>query len=263
MKKRYQKIKNACKNSDKKTLTIYIILRILTIICMIRELANGNIQNALLCILSLILFLLPVFIEKKFKVDLPSILEIFIFLFIFAAEILGEINNFYGTIPFWDTILHTINGFLCASVGFSLVYILNEKTNLLHLSPLFVALVAFCFSMTVGALWEVFEYSMDNIFKWDMQKDEYVYNIQTVTLDPENNNNVIAIKNIDHTILYDKNNNEIIKIDGYLDIGLNDTIEDLIVNLIGAITFSIFGYLYIINQEKYKLAGAFITKKKQ
>ena len=93
---------------------------------MIRELFNGNIPNVMLCILSLFLLLLPSIIEKKFKIELPSILEIIIFLFIFSAEILGEINNFYGNIPHWDTILHTLNGFLCAAIGFSLIDILNN-----------------------------------------------------------------------------------------------------------------------------------------
>lgn len=262
MKKWIQRWKKAYKESDKKSFFIYVILRVLVLICMFRELANGNFLNALLCILSLFLFLLPFFVEKKFKVDLPSVLEITILLFIFAAEILGEINNFYGVIPFWDTILHTLNGFLCASVGFSLVYLLNEKIESIHLSPLFVALVSFCFSMTVGVVWEVFEYSMDTMFKIDMQKDEYITDIRTVTLDPKQDNNVVKIEEIDYTILYDENNNELVRIDSYLDIGLHDTMKDLIVNLIGAAVFSTFGYLYIVNKNKYKLAGVFMTKKR-
>ena len=182
-------------------------------------------------------------------------------IFIYSAEILGEINNFYGTFTYFDSILHTINGFLCASVGFSLVYLLNENIESLKLTPIFVALVSFCFSMTIGILWEFFEYGMDTYFKLDMQKDEYVYNIRTVTLDPKQDNNVISIEGIDHTILYDKDDNVLATIDGYLDVGINDTMKDLIVNFIGAIVFSFFGYLYMINQDKYKLAGKFLTRK--
>lgn len=262
MKKYIQKWKNAYQESEKGTFLIYIILRILVILCMIRELIHGNFENALLCILSLILFLLPFFVEKKFKVDLPSILEITILLFIFSAEILGEINNFYGVIPFWDTILHTLNGFLCASVGFSLIYLLNEKIESINLSPIFVVLVSFCFSMTVGVVWEIFEYGMDNIFKLDMQKDEYVTDVRTVTLDPEQDNNVISVAGIDSTVLYDDNGEELVEVSGYLDIGLQYTMKDLIVNLIGAVVFSFFGYLYIINRNKYNFAGAFITKRR-
>lgn len=224
---------------------------------------NQDYENVLFCILSLCMFTVPFIIEKKFKIEFPSILEIIVLVFIFAAEILGEINNFYGTIPFWDSALHTINGFLCASIGFSLIYLLNEKTNLINLSPIFVALVSFCFSMTVGVAWELFEYSIDINFQKDMQKDEYVNVINTVSLDPKEDNNVISIKNIDYIILYDKNDKEITKIDNYLDIGLHDTMSDLIVNFVGALVFSIFGYLYIINNEKYKFAGKLMTRKKK
>ena len=88
---------------------------------------HGNMQNAFLCVLSLLLFLLPDIIERKFKIDIPVVLESIIYVFIFSAEILGEINNFYGNIPIWDTILHTTNGFLCASIGFSLIYLLYDS----------------------------------------------------------------------------------------------------------------------------------------
>lgn len=262
MSKRNKKLKKLLADNDKKSVTVYLILRLLIIVCMVREIMNGSFQNAMLCVLSLFLLVLPFFVEKKFKVELPSVLEIIILFFIFAAEILGEINNFYGMIPFWDTVLHTLNGFLCASIGFSLIYLLNENSKSFHLSAIFVALVAFCFSMTIGVVWEFFEYGMDTIFKLDMQKDEYVYNIRTVTLDPEQDNNVINFSNIDHTVLYDEDNQEIVRLEGYLDIGLNDTMKDLIVNFIGAFVFSIFGYLYIVNEDKYKLAGKFMTTKK-
>ncbi len=263
MKSLVKKIKKFYRENDKKTLFVFVLLRILIIICLIRQLINGDIGNAFLCILSLFLFILPYILEKTFKIDFPGKLERIVFVFIFAAEILGEINNFYGTIPMWDTVLHTVSGFLCASLGFSLIYILNQKTKFMNLSPLFVALVSFCFSMTVGIAWELFEYGMDVIFKTDMQKDEYVNVIRTVNLDPEFDNNVITIDGIDYTIAYDKNGNELVRFDGYLDIGLHDTMSDLIVNFIGAMIFSVFGYLYIKNEEKYKLAGNLITKRKE
>ena len=260
--KYFKNLKKTINNTSKATLFVYITLRILIILCLIREFFNGNYQNALLCVLSLILFLLPSFIERKFKIDLPNILEIIIYIFIFSAEILGEINNFYGTFSNFDNLLHTLNGFLAASIGFSLIYLLNENIDSFKLSPLFVSIVSFCFSMTIGVCWEFFEYGMDNIFRLDMQKDEIVYNINTVTLDPEKNNNVVKINDIEYTILYDKSNKELVKLDGYLDIGLNDTMKDLIVNFFGALVFSIFGYLYILNKDKYTIAGKFITRKK-
>ena len=207
MKKIIKKVKRIIEGNDKKSITTYLVLRLLVIICFIRELANGNFQNAMLCVLSLILFLMPFFIEKKFKIKLPSILEIIILLFIFAAEILGEINNFYVSIPHWDTILHTLNGFLCASVGFSLVYLLNEKSDSIDLSPIFVSLVSFCFSMTIGIAWEFIEYGADTLFNLDMQKDTYTNKINTVKTDPKKDNTVIKYNDIEYTILYDSKGN--------------------------------------------------------
>lgn len=260
VKQRTNKINELYKWNNKKSIFIYILLRTIIIICMLREFWVGEIQNAVLCIFSLFLLILPFFIEKKFKIQIPTTIEIIIFLFIFSAEILGEINNFYGLFKNFDTILHTTNGFLCASIGFSFVLMLSQK-NILYLSPVFIVLISFCFSMTIGTVWEIFEYSMDNVIGTDMQKDEYVYNIKTVTLDARKDNNVVSIKDIDHSILYDKNNNRLVRLEGYLDIGLHDTMNDLMVNFVGAFVFSVFGYLYTINKDKYKFVGDFITKK--
>ena len=174
--------------------------------------------------MSLILFTIPGLIKIKLKITLPSVLEIIIYIFIFSAEILGEIYNFYGNIPNWDLMLHTINGFLCAAVGFSLIDLLNKNSKKLKLSPFYVTLVAFCFSMTVGVCWEFFEYTADKVLLYDMQKDTLVSTISTVELDPEKSNKAVVINNINKTILYDTNGNEIATIDGgYLDIGLYDT----------------------------------------
>ena len=222
---------------------------------------NGNFQNAALCVLSLFLLILPFFLEKKLKVEFPSMLEIIIFIFIFAAEILGEINNFYGAIPYWDTILHTLNVFLCAGVGFSLVYLLNEKSKSVQLSAVFVALVSFCFSMTIGVAWEFFEYGMDQIFHLDMQKDTIVDEIHSVLLDSEQSNQIVSIDKISKTLVISKDGTNSSTIDGYLDIGLNDTMADLLVNCIGAFVYSVFGYLYIINHEKYRFAEKILTRK--
>lgn len=247
----------------KSVVTVYFILRFLVILCMILEFLRGDWNNAFLCLLSLILFLMPFFIEKKFKIDLPNTLEIIILLFIFAAEILGEINNFYAIIPHWDTVLHTLNGFLCGAVGFSLVDILNKNSKSVNLSPIFVCLVAFSFSMTIGIAWEFFEYVADNSFiNSDMQKDKYIDTINTVLTDETETNTVIKYKDIEYSILYDKEGNEIAKINNYIDIGLHDTMKDLGVNFIGAMVFSIFGYLYILNRDKYHFINHFLLKRR-
>ena len=258
MKKTKNYLKKIIKSNNKTTLIIYLILRVLVIFCMIRELFLGNIMNALLCILSLILFLLPLFIEKTFKIDLPTILEIIILLFIFSAEILGEINCFYLKIDNFDNILHILNGFLCAAVGFSLVQLLNENVENFNLSPVFIAIVSFSVSMTVGVIWEFFEYGMDKYMGFDMQKDTYLTSIKTVELDK--NNEVMKIDNIKNTIII-YSDDKIKTLDGYLDIGLHDTIEDLKVNFIGASIFSIFGYIYLKTKNKFKFIKHFIINK--
>ena len=214
----------AYKETKRSSLAIYLILRFLVIVCMVLQLLKGNINNALLCLLSLILLFAPLFIQNKFAITLPSGLEITIYFFIFAAEILGEINNFYGIIPYWDTILHTINGFLAAAVGFSLIDLLNKNSKNVNLSPFYLCLVAFCFSMTIGVLWEFFEYSSDKFLDMDMQKDTVVKKISSVTLNPSGKNKAIVVSSIGKTVIYDENGYILETIDGgYLDIGLNDT----------------------------------------
>ena len=254
------KIRKKYKETGKKSLLIYLILRFLVILCMVMQILRGDLNNAFLCVLSLILFTVPTFIQEKFKITLPTLLESIIYIFIFSAEILGEINNFYGIIPHWDTVLHTINGFLAAGIGFSLIDILNQNSKNVNLSPVFVAIVAFCFSMTIGVLWEFIEYTGDIYFKFDMQKDTIVNSISTVYLEPESKNKAVVVDNIDKVKLI-TNGNEIIIENGFLDIGLHDTMKDLIVNFIGAFVFCIIGFLYIINREKYKFAINFIPIK--
>ena len=249
------------KETKKSSILVYMILRVLVIICAIAETLKGIYWNTILCILSLFLFTLPTLIKEKYKIDLPNVLEAIIYIFIFAAEILGEINNFYKVIPYWDTILHTLNGFLCAGIGFALIDLLNSNSKNINLSPVYVAIVAFCFSMTVGVCWEFFEYSADSLAKTDMQKDRIVSNISSVELNPNGENNPVKIEEIESTIIKTKSGKNVVIENGYLDIGINDTMKDLFVNLIGAIVFSVFGYTYIKNRDKKSFASNFIPKK--
>lgn len=251
----------------KRDITIYVILRFFVIVTLIAQLIRGNYENVFLCILTLILFTIPTIIDKKLNIALPNALESIIFLFIFSAEILGEVQNFYGIFKGWDSILHTINGFLCAAIGFSLIDILNRSEKFhTKMTPAFVALVAFCFSMTIGVLWEFFEFGMDVTFKTDMQKDRIVQEISTVTLNPEGENKPVVIKNITGTTIHyieNGENKDISIVDGYLDIGIRDTMKDLFVNFIGAVVFSILGLLYIKDRDEYKFAEKFIPRLKK
>ena len=197
-------------HENKKLYVCYIILHILVVLTAVRCLLTQNYESFAICILVLFLFLVPAFIEDTFHIRIPPLFLGIIFCFIFAAEILGEVNHYYVKIPGWDTMLHTMNGFLCAAVGFSLVYLLNRGSKNVNLSPFYLTLVAFCFSMTIGVLWEFFEFAMDQIF--------------------------------------------------YLDIGIIDTMKDLLVNLVGAIVFSFIGYFTLRTSKASKVAESFMIK---
>ena len=241
---------------------VYLTLRLAVIIMMIAQFFNQNFENVFLCGLTLILFLMPTALERKLKVDFPDTLEIIIMWFIFAAEILGEIQSYYIKFPHWDTILHTLNGFLCAAIGFSLVDMFDRSERFsLTLSPVFMAIVAFCFSMTIGVLWEFFEYCMDYFLLFDMQKDTVTNVLSTVSLDPTNQNHTVVIKNITDMILVTGDGEQIaLGLGGYLDMGIHDTIEDLFVNFIGAFVFSIIGYFYVKSRGRGRFASRFIPK---
>lgn len=238
---------------------VYFTLRALVIATMILQILNRNYENVFLCALTLILLIMPSLMQITFRVELPTTLEIIILIFIFAAEILGEIREFYLIFPFWDTALHTLNGFLAAAIGFSLVDLLNRsERTVFNLSPLFTAIVAFCFSMTIGVVWEFFEFGMDQLAGFDMQKDTVIHVIRSVTLDPEGHNVPYEISGITETVV----NGQELGLGGYLDIGLIDTMQDLIVNFIGAFVFSVIGFFYVKNRGKGKLAGRFIPRRK-
>lgn len=246
---------------EKRAVTlVYIFLRTSVVLVLLAQIFNRNFENVFLCVLTLLLFAMPSLLERKLDIDLPNTLEIIILLFIYAAEILGEIGAYYVTFPYWDTVLHTLNGFLCAAIGFSLLDILNRHNRArFHLSPLYLAIVAFCFSMTVGVVWEFFECLMDQFFFLDMQKDTIVHSIGTILLDPTGGNHPVALHNITDLIVVQADGTQTsLGLGGYLDIGLLDTMEDLFVNFIGALIFSIIGYFYVRSRGQGKFVKRFI-----
>ncbi len=258
-----RKIKELYEN--KSSLIVYLILRGLVILTGVRAVFRHDYESLFLCILTLSLFVLPSVIEKHLKIEIPSTMEIIILGFIFAAEILGEIQNFYIIVPYWDTVLHTLNGFNCAAIGFALVDLLNRSDQFsFKLSPLFLAIVAFCFSMTVGVCWEFIEYSVDHLSNSDMQKDVVVDHFASVTLDETRKNIPVAVSDIsDVIVVHSDGSQEALGAGGYLDIGINDTMKDLFVNLIGAVVFSIIGYFYVRSRGQGKFASKFIPKVKK
>lgn len=225
--------------TGKAKIAVYIVLRVLVIAVMVAQIFNHNWHNVMTCALTLILFMMPTIISRRLSINLPTALEVIIVLFIFAAEILGEIQGFYVMYPRWDDMLHTTNGFLAAAIGFAMIDILNRNDKVkMSLSPMFVALVAFCFSMTIGVLWEFFECSMDMFFGKDMQKDTWLTSFNSVAINPDGLNEPVHV------------DVESVSVNGmtwdkYLDVGLYDTMHDLFVNFIGAVVFSALGLMYI------------------
>lgn len=240
---------------NKGTFIVYTVLRIFVIFSLISAAIRNEYEHVFVCVLSLVLFVMPAVIEKKLKIDFPSTLEVIMLLFIFSAEILGEIHNFYMLVPYWDTVLHTLNGFLFAAFGFALLDIINRNENIkFQLSPIYLAIVAFCFSMTIGVLWEFFEFSCDVFLGTDMQKDFVINSFSSVTLDPAMSNTPIPVENITSVFI----NGDDLGLGGYLDIGLIDTMKDLLVNFLGAVIFCVIGFFYVKNRGKGNFAKRFI-----
>ena len=255
-----KRLMDSYREGNKKTFTVLIILHVMVLLTAIRCIVTKNYESLATCVLVLALFLVPALLEDKMDLTIPPLFQAIIFLFIFAAEILGEVDHYYVKIQGWDTMLHTINGFLFAAVGFSLVYLLNRGTKDFNLSPFYMALVAFCFSMTIGVIWEFFECAMDQFFNMDMQKDFVITTINSVSLDPENSGEVIHVKDIVETVVT-TSSGETTTIDGgYLDVGILDTMKDLLVNLIGAVVFSTIGYLALKNDKSSKVADSLMIR---
>ena len=241
LKKTFKRAMDKELREHKSSFIVFYILRALVIVSLVRQIILDNYEGAFFCILTIVLLYVPSWVQVRLRIELPPPLEITILCFIFAAEILGEVNAFYVNVPHWDTMLHTINGFLAAAVGFSLVLLLNDNEKLtFDLSPFFLAMVAFCFSMTIGVLWEFFEFGMDWFFHTDMQRDTVINAIYSASLDPTRTNKVVAV-----------------------DIGLIDTMKDLLVNFVGAVVFSVAGYFYARSKGKKRAAALnFVPSKK-
>lgn len=165
------------------------------------------------CILGIFALMLPSMLTQKFKIEIPGKIYYLYVIFLYAAIFLGEVRNFYYTIPYWDTILHTLSGAMTGFIGFSLIDILNHDNSRVTLSPFFIAFFAFCFAITVGVVWEFYEFTSDTLLGTNMQK----YKLR------------------DGTELVGKE-------------ALQDTMEDLMVDVLGAFVASGIGYISL----KYK-----------
>lgn len=113
----------------------------------------------------------PLLFERRFRIHIPPELQLAAIAFVFASLFLGEIRDYYTRFWWWDMALHTTSGFLLGILGFLLVHVMNETEKIhVHMKPGFVAFFAFMFALGVGALWEIFEFTMDSLFGMNMQK---------------------------------------------------------------------------------------------
>lgn len=169
------------------------------------------------CFLGLVVMMIPSIIERRRSIDIPDSMEILYFVFLYLAIYLGEVRNFYYLVPHWDTILHAFSGGMLGAMGFSLVNLLNKSDRIqFDLSPFFIALFAFCFALAAGAIWEIYEYTVDAALGLNMQKFALADGTQLV---------------------------------GHA--ALSDTMYDFIVDALSALIISILGY-YSIKHPKRK-----------
>ena len=246
------------KSGGKFAISIYFILNIFVIIAMITLIFQGDIKHVMACFKILILFLIPWFIEWKYKIELSTMFIAIVQLFIYASIILGELDSYYLKYPYWDTILHTINGFLCASIGFMLVNMIFKQklSNKIEIKPIYIVVFAFCLSMTVGVLWEFYEFGMDNLCNRDMQKDTIIHTIKSIKLN-HNYHSLAVLKDVTDVTINGKDYN----LGGYLDIGLYDTMGDLFNNFVGTLIFCVIGYFATKSEREYKILKCFIYYK--
>ena len=248
--------------SHRSTVIVFVVLRTMIVLTAVLSAFRKDYESVFIAVITFFLMLLPSILSRSMRMELPGTLEIILLCFIFASTILGEINKFYVRVPHWDTVLHTINGFCFAAVGFALVDMLNRHERVsLRLSPLFLAIVAFCFSMTIGVLWEFYEYAGDRLFVLDMQKDTVIREFNSVTLDETQNNIPIRVTDIaDVVIVHSDGGTQPLGLGGYLDVGIHDTMKDLLVNMAGAAVFSAIGYCFVKKKGKGRFAPRFIPR---
>jgi hypothetical protein len=151
-------------------------------------------------------------IEKRFKLEIPDFMESIFLVFIIAAQFFGEIARFFVNIPWWDDALHTTSGFLIAIVGFSIINSANKDPNRsLSLKPIFISIFVFCFSMTIGILWEFLEFAIDSL----SSSSNMMRTVDSVTLVPHEG--LAAISDTMHDLFLAGISSIIVSFFGYFD----------------------------------------------
>ncbi len=243
---------------NKPAFVVFVCLWLSTLVVLLHGVITGRWDRVLTGVLCLLLFLVPPFVERGFSLQLPAALEISAYLFVFCAGVLGEIGDFYQRFPAWDAMLHAANGFLFAGFGFCLFSLFENRRRVQTLpSPAYQSFTAFCFSMTVGVLWEIFEFGADRFLHTDMQKDSFRTQLHSVLV-PGGEGGMFRVENITQVEIKTADGMSF-TLPGYLDVGLADTVKDLVVNLWGALVFCIIGYFYL-KRRRVALAAQFIPR---
>lgn len=178
--KRLRLIRKKLPRSARVTKIVYFLLQLSIFVILIASIINiflrpADIEREIahigLCIAGFVTINIPAFIQRRFKIYIPSILQLVAVLLIYAHFILGEIFRAYDHVMWFDKTLHTLNGLAFALLGFSMVNLLNNSSDQYKkLSPFFVSLFSFCFCLAVSYMWELLEFSIDSIFKINMQR---------------------------------------------------------------------------------------------
>lgn len=250
-------IKKWLKSSSKISLIILVLVWLISLGALIHSFILGDWLKIGLSSAALVLYLVPFVLYVAFKITLPEFLEISLYLFVFAGLIIGEVFAIYGPFPYWDIILHTLSGFLLASVGFMIAGAMNHR----KLAKRFILLFALCFSITLGSMWECVEFSFDQLTRTDAQKDTHIHNISTITLQRDGGSNPIKINDIQTTDLHLANGETVTIDEGFLDIGLIDTMKDIFIDAVGASIFCIFGLFYLKDKHKFKFIDNLVVKR--
>lgn len=147
------------------------ILQSIMIVGLVIAIVTRHWQDVLTVSGIILLMLIPSIFSRRYRITIPPEFEMMAIVFVFASLFLGEMRGYYTRFWWWDIALHTTSGLLLGIFGFLLVYLLNEDDKIeIRLRPRFVALFSFVFAVAIGALWEVFEFSMDQLAGLDMQK---------------------------------------------------------------------------------------------
>lgn len=156
---------------ERRKLWIFIITRLTVIIAGLVAIFEQNWTYVAMSVLTLVVMMLPSIVEKSLNVELPSEFEIVLILFIYGALFLGEMRQFYERFWWWDKMLHGFSGLILGNAGFLIVSFLNRSTKTtVQLSAVFVSFFSFCFAVAMGAVWEIYEYFMDQVFGFNMQR---------------------------------------------------------------------------------------------